>query len=352
MSAAVLLTTMRCNISCAHCSVDAHPHRDERMPLEEGLAYVRGLARSGRVRNIDLSGGEPLIHMDDVKQIAREARRLGLGLRITSNGFWAGSPSKAERVLGELVDAGVSSVGLSIDVWHMPFVSPSVIGNYVAACRTLDLQPLVSAVVRGAPSAARRGEPPEALRALLVDYGLDTTAVISVERWEARRAALAPAEQIAFERHSRAHWVLVAWQILTAEGRGRDLDPVVEAYGKEPPEPCPAAGTLPTIDAEGRLFPCCSPWTARKDFAFGVVTEQSLPDDLERLRRSALVRLLHDLGPETLIRALRTAGVPFDTTHSGICNQCGQLLDRLSLDQLEAAAATLLARDARLPLTI
>jgi hypothetical protein len=315
------------------------------MPLDMAKAYLRQFATLEEIDHVDLSGGEPLIHLEDVKALAREARRLGLSMRVTSNGFWARSPAKARQILCELKDAGIGAVGLSIDEWHLPFVPKTVVANYVDACRGVGLQPLLSAVVRGTPSRAARGEPPGSLTDLLVVYGIDPAQLIDSSDWEARRRALPADGRGRFDRESIDRWVLFTWQILTAEGRGRDLDPVQQPFGEGPLEPCPAAGDLPTIDPSGRLFPCCSPWTSRKDHAFGTVAERSLPHNLQRMRRSALVRLIHDSGPERLILALRAAGVQFEATHSGICNQCGQLFDRLSLAELEAAAEYLLDLD-------
>jgi hypothetical protein len=349
MTTAVLLTTMRCNIRCAHCSVDSHPGRDERMPVAAALGYLRRLAAEPEIDFVDLSGGEPLIHLDDVKTLAREAHRLGLRMRITSNGSWARSVAKARRILCELHEAGIASVGLSIDEWHLPYVPETFVANYLAACRELGMQSLLSVVVRVAPSRGALPGLPRALLDVLGRYGIDQQALIECGEWETLRLAMPVAERPGFERDSAQRRVLVAWQVLTAEGRGRALDPIVEPLATALPEPCPAAGDLPTIDPEGRLYPCCSPWTARKDHAFAQTTEVSLADDLRRMRASALVRLIHAQGPLRLIRALSAIGIDFESGHSGICNQCGQLLDRLSLDELEAAADWLLRHDRDAP---
>lgn len=342
MTTAVLLTTLQCNITCAHCSVDSHPKRHERMPLPAALAYLRGLAATPGIDYIDLSGGEPLIHIADVKALAQEAQRLGVGMRLTSNGFWARSVPKAVRMLSGLQAAGVAAVGLSVDEWHLPFVPASVVANYIAACREVGMQALLSAVVRGSPHQARSRIPPAELKNVVARYGLEHEQLVDSDAWSDHRASLQPRARTAFEQASIREFVLLSWQILTSEGRGRHLAPTEEPYGLAPPEPCPAAGELPTIDPEGRLFPCCSPWASRPSHAFGTVSEAGTADDIERMRRSALVRVLHDFGPERLIQFLGAIGIEFPDAHSGICNQCGQLFERLDLAQLEAAAAHVL----------
>jgi len=343
MTAAVLLYTMRCNIECGHCSVDSHPRRREKMTLEQAIELVEGLARSGEIEFVDVSGGEPMLFRKELVQVARAAFRCGTSLRIVSNGFWATTRERASAVLTELVAAGVSSVGLSIDVWHRRYLPPDRVRHYVEACRLVGLQPFVSGVL--APtSSIRYDDPfPAELVDLLVEYGVPREECLDVYTWATRRNALAPEDRPAFEQACAERIVLVAWQALTGEGRAVNLEVPTTPFDQSAAEPCGAAGQLPTIDEEGRLFPCCAPWITRKNHALARVTGETIGAELRNLRRDPLVQIVHDRGPQVLIEYLRQRGHRFPREHSGICNQCGMLLDTVPLAELRGAAAELLA---------
>jgi MoaA/NifB/PqqE/SkfB family radical SAM enzyme len=72
-NAAVLLYTMRCNINCAHCSVDSHPQRDEKMDLQTAIGLVAGLADQPGIDFIDISGGEPMLFRRELLTLAKAA---------------------------------------------------------------------------------------------------------------------------------------------------------------------------------------------------------------------------------------------------------------------------------------
>ena len=75
--------TYRCNHLCTFCYNSPTGEREMTTPqIFEALAKVRKLG----VLYVTLTGGEALCHKDFFK-IAEETRRLGLALRIYSNGY-------------------------------------------------------------------------------------------------------------------------------------------------------------------------------------------------------------------------------------------------------------------------
>lgn len=160
MTTAVLLQTMRCNLACAHCSVDSGPSRRGHMDLALALSLVESLAKVADIQYIDLSGGEPLLHPDDVCEIVRHVKACGKQSRLTTNGYWASSPSRAEAMLRRLKSAGLDAVGLSLDKWHLDFLPAHNARFFVNACRVVGFPPLVSCVVRGRIRTPRYGGAP------------------------------------------------------------------------------------------------------------------------------------------------------------------------------------------------
>lgn len=66
----------RCNLSCAHCHVNAGPTRTEMMSRETAEQVVALLERSG-VSSLDLTGGAPELN-PNFRYLVREARHRGV----------------------------------------------------------------------------------------------------------------------------------------------------------------------------------------------------------------------------------------------------------------------------------
>jgi MoaA/NifB/PqqE/SkfB family radical SAM enzyme len=115
-----LMVTRRCNMTCAHCSVESHPHVKDEPSLEELRERVTAIAAAG-VHLLLLTGGEPMLRQADVFALIRHARRLGLNVTLATNGFWAGTPAQAERIVRQLRRAGLLTLTISPDRYHAPF---------------------------------------------------------------------------------------------------------------------------------------------------------------------------------------------------------------------------------------
>jgi GTP 3',8-cyclase len=104
--------TDRCNFRCQYCMpAEGLPwlNRDEILSFEEIDRVVRVLVPLG-VRNIRLTGGEPLVRRDLPHLIAMLSAIDGLeDLSLTTNGYLL------ERMAGELIAAGLQRINVSLD---------------------------------------------------------------------------------------------------------------------------------------------------------------------------------------------------------------------------------------------
>src|SRR5258708_19086182 len=82
-----LMVTRRCNMTCAHCSVESSPHVKDEPSLVELRARVTAIAESG-AHLLLLTGGEPMLRQADVLVLIRHARRLGLNITPATHRFW------------------------------------------------------------------------------------------------------------------------------------------------------------------------------------------------------------------------------------------------------------------------
>jgi len=104
--------TDRCNFRCQYCMpAEGLPwlQREEILRFEEIERIVRLVARMG-VKDVRLTGGEPLVRRDFPKLVAMLAAIDGLeDLSLTTNGYLL------ERDAAALVAAGIQRVNVSID---------------------------------------------------------------------------------------------------------------------------------------------------------------------------------------------------------------------------------------------
>jgi len=104
--------TDRCNFRCQYCMpAEGLPwlEREEILSFEEIHRVVRLLAAMG-VRDVRLTGGEPLVRRDFPRLVAMLARVEGVeDLSLTTNGYLL------ERDAPALVEAGITRVNVSID---------------------------------------------------------------------------------------------------------------------------------------------------------------------------------------------------------------------------------------------
>lgn len=137
MSGLAIMLTRRCNMACAHCSVESGPKAGTKgPPLTELLRAVRDAAAAG-VRYVNVTGGEPMLRERAALEVVRECRRLGIATRITTNGFWGRTPERARRTLGEMIDAGLSTLTVSYDRFHAAFQGPEPVVHIARAAAAL-----------------------------------------------------------------------------------------------------------------------------------------------------------------------------------------------------------------------
>lgn len=104
--------TRRCNLSCAHCYLDAGKRRrgaPGELGTDEVKALIDSIAAVGCETMIVLTGGEPLLR-PDIFRLARHAADRGLMVVVGTNGTLL-SPAR----VAALQKAGVRAVGISLD---------------------------------------------------------------------------------------------------------------------------------------------------------------------------------------------------------------------------------------------
>ncbi|MFH1663735.1 MAG: radical SAM protein [archaeon] len=124
--------TNKCNIECRHCIVDCGPDKGEKLDFERFLLFVGRFKEFG-VKSLEVTGGESFLFFDELVKIFSEAKKLGVSSSLISNGLWGFSEENAERVVSELVGAGLKGLYISSDEFHLEFVPAKSVFNIVDA---------------------------------------------------------------------------------------------------------------------------------------------------------------------------------------------------------------------------
>lgn len=187
--------TRRCNLSCAHCYLDADPLRGDsanELNTKEVCALLDEVVDCGNGTMVVLSGGEPLVRRD-LERIVAYGAGLNLAMVVGTNGMML-----SQRRVSSLKAAGLLGAGISVD----------------------SLDPVAHDSFRGLPGAwARTMSGIEHCREL----GLSFQIHFSVTE---RNAAELPA-MIEFARSSGARVLNVFFLVCTGRGESfSDISPL------------------------------------------------------------------------------------------------------------------------------
>ena len=283
--AIALMLTRKCNMTCAHCSVESSPHIKTQPSDEELLQVVRDAAKSGAFA-VQLTGGEPMLREPLVMRLLEECRALGMGATLTTNAFWGKSPEAAAQKIKALNDAGVGRLTISYDRFHAEFQGPEPAVNIIRAAEELDLPLTIS---------------------------LNLTRTVDDDL----TALVAP-----FEKFRRLQ---MRFYDVQPVGRARDMEGTLR---QETGGFCTAC-RVPTVTDDGRVTACNGPAyfsAPSSPLIVGSLSENTFAELMEKHRSDPILDTIRTFGPERLGRELgQTPGFEdfaFHESYSGMCDLC------------------------------
>lgn len=133
-----LLLTYQCNYECDHCFVWGSPSQEGVMTLAQIGDIYRQAQELGTVNSIYLEGGEPFLYYPIMARAAREATKLGFGVGIVTNDYWATTVEDAVECLRPLAGL-VQDLSISTDLFHYDEVMSAHARNALAAAEQLGI---------------------------------------------------------------------------------------------------------------------------------------------------------------------------------------------------------------------
>lgn len=321
--AVALMLTRRCNMTCAHCSVQSGPKIRQEPTDAEILETVHSLADNG-ISGVQVTGGEPMLREKLVFEILRVAKKRGIATTLSTNGFWGRNPANAWRKVRALKRAGLSRITVSYDRYHAEFQGHQPALNIAKAAEWFDM-PLNINVTRVANDPEIAG---------------------LVEPFQQR------------------HQLKMRFYDVQTVGRAREL-PLAEIRGVTSGF-CNACCS-PALTDDGRMTACNGPayfLSADSPLVIGSIHEKSIGALIDKHTDDPILETIRRAGPERLLRELETAGVAREIgirkQHSGLCDLCidinsnpaavAVLRERLSTPryQAELAARRMVIKTAQL----
>jgi pyruvate-formate lyase-activating enzyme len=294
--------TYHCNISCRHCYNSSGPHaKAQRIELDAMRAIIAQMPGAG-IAALNLTGGEPFLYPDDLMALIAAGRAARLDtISIYTNGFWAETAEKADKMLARLATAGLMQgagdfIKVSTGAYHQEFVG---------------FDRIVLLAQRYHRMFARK---------LPVDYevapgGKDHSADIR--------------KDLAIEGLDRC--IAISFRETQPLGRARDLP-----GNKLKPIDVPC-GIIEEIvfDPDGTARPCCGFNNENDGVAIGMADVHSLRDLVKRMQNDPVLQFLARNPMNAIFQHI---GVERNAKgYAGPCNLCQHALGALAdKEQLQA----------------
>jgi hypothetical protein len=293
----VVESTTRCNAKCGICYQSVGPKGSDvwgsaSLEVTEIEKVVRDASRIETLgKRFHLSGGEAFIRVDDLIHLFGVARTAGfMNISTTTNAFWARSKGRARYVSQRCREAWLTSMEISWDHWHSPYIPTEAISNCLEACAEHEIS--------------------SNLRIL-------TTKLHSVS--EALSFIRPEALQLANE--------ISSCPVFPTGRAKREVDSADIYVGGNLQGCCHHMLNL-TVNALGNVCPCCAGADQTDGLSFGNIRENSIDEIASYMQRSPLLRVLVFQGVGTLRPILERAGIRLGDEFANICHMCFEIFSR------------------------
>jgi hypothetical protein len=286
--------TRHCNISCRHCYNKSGPHgKGQTIDIGRLLAIVSQMPMAG-LRELTLTGGEPLLYRDHVTTVISAARQVGVrAISINTNGFWAATPGQADQMLDSLRSAGFMASGgdalkVSAGAYHQEFIPLTTICVLAERFYRMFDVPIFLDVEVSSETPAFGDQ----VRRALASAGLD-------------------------ER------VQVAERSIVPLGRGQSIATAAVRCGEQP---CAVINQI-VFDPDGMVRPCCGMNADNHGIAIGRADDQTLREIVKRMQNDPILQILSEQRLDAMFSYVGRQ--PKVSGYAGDCDLCQDALGAL-----------------------
>lgn len=118
----VVFYTNICNIACEHCYLKQMINIKKCHMSSELLKYLIDYSEGINIEQIILTGGEPILFIDEIKDCL-SFRNRKIKLSIYTNCYWGENYESRRDMISKLLDVGVDRLEISTDIYHQKYIS-------------------------------------------------------------------------------------------------------------------------------------------------------------------------------------------------------------------------------------
>jgi len=115
--------TRKCNSQCIHCQADASPLRKGVMHVKDAYNYLAEATAVSDLESFMIFGGEPMLYPKRAIAIFNKASQFRIPkIDMITNGVWGKNKATAEKLAIKLKTAGLNTINISADAFHLQFI--------------------------------------------------------------------------------------------------------------------------------------------------------------------------------------------------------------------------------------
>ncbi|NVM35538.1 MAG: radical SAM protein [Candidatus Lokiarchaeota archaeon] len=140
------LISYKCTNECKHCALQGSPNQDEiSMELGDVKRYLEDVTANYIVDEVGFFGGEPLLNLDLLISLIEEVKRYDIpNIGLPTNGYWGKNDLIAKKYVLKLKEAGINTIGFSVDTFHQEFVPLDVVKRAMKAAHEVGIERIYS----------------------------------------------------------------------------------------------------------------------------------------------------------------------------------------------------------------
>jgi hypothetical protein len=279
-------------------------------PEEDIPSYLvmKGINQSANigVKNNDITGGEPLLRENDVIDFSKYGKSKGISFGTMTNSFYATTPEDGYSMALRLKDAGMDSIGFSLDVDHQEHIPFSSVVNSVGGAIKAGIDNIGIHVTK---------------RKSIADQNLELLGKLINEIGGRYTEGFV-------EVNNRP--IYLHFGVVNRIGNASNL-PESEFYlSRESRSGCNE--TSMTIRNDGEIVPCCNTYSLSGNrYSFGNIRDTDIAEVIENINGSVIDFLLSPMGLERARNIIRKSGnkeakKTLTKKYSIYCEQCSEFV--------------------------
>ena len=133
--------TRKCNSQCIHCQADASPLRKGVMRVKDAYNYLAEATAVSDLESFMIFGGEPMLYPKRAIAIFNKASQFRIPkIDMITNGIWGKNKATAEKLAMKLKTAGLNTINISVDAFHLQFIPLKYPRNAALASLKADIE--------------------------------------------------------------------------------------------------------------------------------------------------------------------------------------------------------------------